>query len=408
MKKCELKHVENFGFYEYTNGVWKKRPDNAIKGYIAEILGRYATGTKLDSILKLLKAETTTEEMFNKQDIFNFRNGVLDLRTGEFMEHSSSFMSSVQVHYNYDKKAKCPLWLKFINEVTAGDEGRKKVLQEMTGYVLFSNKFLQKCFVLLGDGANGKSVFLNIIRQVFGEENTTSVEMSGLADHFQRITLANSLLNISTETNTKMKDAESFFKQIVAGDPISGSFKHKDYVIFTPRCVLIFACNEYFNSRDTSDGFLRRICFIRFPVSFKGDKADKELPSKLQTELSGIFNWCYEGYKRLHQTKELTETTDQQEMMEEFIQLINPVTVFINEEMVGRTDICTHEEIYREYTQWCAGAGHKAMSRTNFIRTLKKTLKQVMPGAEFKKSGNNRYISFGEYPEWASLAEKNS
>ena len=167
---------------------------------------------------------------------------------------------------------------------------------------------LQKCFFLKGDGANGKSVFLNTIRSTFGEENTSNVEMSGLIEPFQLINLMNSLVNISSETSTEVKGAETIFKQIVTGDEINGCYKNKNFRKFRPRCVMISACNEYIKSNDFTRGFIRRVCFIDFPCKFEGEKADRDLEDKLKEELSGIFNWCYEGYKRLKAQQKFTES----------------------------------------------------------------------------------------------------
>ena len=377
-----LKYAEGIGFFKYNHGVWGKCADNYVKGIFAEILGKWATGSRLESLIRYLKAVVTTEDMFNRRAIFNFHNCVLDLTTGEKQNHSPSFMSTVQVPYDYNENADCPMWKKFLSEIMAGRELSMKLLQEMTGYILYADSSLQKCFFLMGDGANGKSVFLNVIRAVFGEANVSNVEMSSLIEPFQRINLINSLVNISTETSSNVKGAESIFKQIVVGDTINGCFKNKDFVNFNPRCVMISACNEYVKSRDTTAGFLRRICFIDFPCKFEGEKADTELESKLKTELAGIFNWAYEGYKRLLKQKKFTETPEQSVMMEEFVQIMNPVAGFIRECLSEYTGRIERSTLYQNYVSWCKEAGHEAQSRTKFMQSFRKTIKQLMPNVK--------------------------
>lgn len=393
-KARSLKYVEGLGFYEYRHGVWEKRADNLIRGYLAALLGNWANGSKLDTLLKYLKAETTTEEMFNRQAIFNFRNCILDLPTGKQHEHNEGYMSSVQAKFDYDPKADCVLWKKFIREIMAEREASMQLLQEMVGYCLYTDSSLQKCFFLMGDGANGKSVFLNVIRAVFGEANVSNVEMSSLIEPFQRINLINSLVNISTETSSNVKGAESIFKQIVVGDTINGCYKNKDFVNFNPRCVMISACNEYIKSRDTTTGFLRRICFIDFPCKFEGEKADIELEGKLKAELPGIFNWAYEGYLRLHEQKRFTETPEQKQMMEEFIQIMNPVAAFIRECLSEQTGRIERGELYLKYAGWCKEAGHEAQSRNKFLQSFRKTIKQLMPWVTEKKIMGIRCFEF--------------
>ncbi len=398
MKERSLKYVEGLGFYEYTHGVWKSCADNLIRNYLASLLGYWATGGRLNSILGYLKAETTTEELFNRQAIFNFRNCVLDLLSGEKRKHSEAFMSSVQVGYDYNPEADCPLWKKFIKEVMNEREASIKLLQEMTGYILYSDCSLQKCFFLMGDGANGKSVFLNVIRAVFGEANVSNVEMSSLIEPFQRINLINSLVNISTETSSNVKGAESYFKQIVVGDTIAGCYKNKDFVNFNPRCVMISACNEYVKSRDTTEGFLRRICFIDFPCKFEGKKADTELENKLKKELPGIFNWAYEGYRRLREQKHFTETPEQETMMEEFQQLINPVATFIRECLSEETGRIERGELFKKYVSWCKETvQEKIQPRKSFMQNFKKTAKQLIPYVKEMTIHGLRYFDFSGF-----------
>ncbi len=394
LKKHKLKHFEGLGFYEYSHGVWLRRLDNLIRSYVAKALGYHATGAKLDTILKFLKAETTTEEKLNRQAVFNFRNGILDLETGEFKDHNEVYLSSVQVPYDYDPSAQCSKWLKFVSEVMANRKPSMMLLQEAAGYVLFNDCSLQKCFFLIGDGANGKSVTLNVLAELFGKDNVSTVEMSALTEPFQRIALLTSYINISTETSSDVKGAESIFKQVVVGDKISACYKNKDFINDNPRCKMFCACNEFIKSRDTTTGFLRRICFIDFPCKFEGKNADPDLEKKLITELSGIFNWCYEGYKRLKQNRKFTETPEQSQIMSDFIDQSNPVAVFIREELASELGEFERKDLYVRYVNWTKAAGHETLSRTKFTRKFKDTLKQIRPDVVEKKTAYGRYFIF--------------
>ena len=165
---------------------------------------------------------------------------------------------------------------------------------------------------------------------------------------------------------------------------------------FNPRCVMISACNEYIKSRDTTSGFLRRICFIDFPCKFEGEKADTELEGKLKAELPGIFNWAYEGYKRLSEQKKFTETPEQLVMMDEFVQIMNPVAAFIRECLTDRTGLTERSKLYEEYTAWCKGAGHESQSRNKFMQNFRKTIGQMMPHVCEVKMQGQRYFEFTE------------
>ena len=395
--KRKIKFFDALGFYEYERGVWKRRGDSEIRGYIADALGCYRTGSRVNSILTLMKAETVSAEQFNTQPVFNFRNCMLDLKTGEQVPHSETFMSSIQVDYDYDPEAYSLRWQSFIEQVCEGDERRIALLQEIAGYVLFSDNSLQKCFFLIGDGANGKSVYLDILTDLFGNENVSNVEMSGLVEPFQRIHLLTSIVNISAETRSDVKGAESVFKQIVVGDTISGCYKNKDFLTFKPRTKLLIASNEYIKSRDTTTGFLRRICFVSFNAKFVDEpgegeyRADKGLPDKLKQDLPGIFNWAFQGYKILMQTKAFTVTDDQSELMEGFMRITNPIVAYIEETtLIGRI---SRQRLYSDYVEWCREAGHEAMSRTKFVQQFRQTLRQTKRNiTETKYEGERQFI----------------
>lgn len=401
MGKYRLKFYDALGFYEYEGGVWKRRGDSEIKSYVSEALGFYRTGGRVNSIFNLLKAETVSTEPFNQQAVFNFRNCVLDLNTGQTFPHSEAYMSSIQVPYDYDPEAYAPEWERFISEVAEDDERKMMLLQEIAGYVLYADNSLQKCFFLIGDGANGKSVYLDVLGDVFGAENVSNVEMSGLVEPFQRIHLLTSIVNISTETRSDVKGAESVFKQIVVGDTINGCYKNKDFLTFKPRTKLIIASNEYFKSRDTTTGFLRRICFVSFNARFTDDpdqgefKADKDLPLKLKRFLPAIFNWAYQGYKILSDAKAFTVTDDQQELMAGFMRVSNPLVAYLDEmKITGRV---SRERLYKDYAEWCKDAGHEAMSRTKFIQQIKQTIRQTKAKvSETKYSGERQFIFWGD------------
>ena len=172
------------------------------------------------------------------------------------------------MNYSLDPQATCQTWEQFIQEITDGARDRSDLLQEMFRYCLTHNTRYQKCFYLIDDGANGKSVLLGILEALIGEANASHVEIAFLGSDFQRIKLANSMVNICNDIKTDVAGTGSFFKAIVTGDTISGCFKGKDFFDFKPTCKMVFAANNMLNTRDIDNGFLRRICFVNFPIKF--------------------------------------------------------------------------------------------------------------------------------------------
>ena len=397
--KYLIKYIEGVGFYVYVKqGYWKALTDNAVKNVIADRLGIFANGGKLNTILTLLKARTTSQEEFNKQFVENFPNGVLNLLTGELHEHSAAYMCSFQHNYKYDPEAKCPKFDKFINEIMNGDKSKIDLLLESAGYILFPDCRLQKCFVYQGEGANGKSVFINVIRKLIGEEACSAVDVNLLASQFDPIRLKDSKVNFMSEITTNIKDAEARLKAISADDMISAAYKGKDACEFYSRSKLIFATNNPIQSSDTSRGFFRRLMFIAFTQTFEGKKANKNLTNELIEELPGIFNRVYEAFKRLWKNQEFTVTEEHKEIMRDFIEMTDPVDAFFQEEAAEYTGTLSSRELYGKYKEWCISAGRIVQSRHKFIRSFKAVVQRNQSHIEFGRQSDGYVIYFDKLP----------
>ena len=392
---------EALGWYEYTGTVWERLSEFEVRQRIAELYGQFRTAKNVDSVYKLLRAELIRKDLFDDhKDLLNFPNGMLNVETGEFLSHSRDYFSSIQMVYPYNPQAECPDWLRFLDDITAGDEHRQALLQEMFGYCLTKDVRYQKCFCLIGAGANGKSVLLTILEAMVGEANTSHIEIAFLQSDFQRIKLLNSMVNVCNDMKTDVSGTESFMKAIVAGDPINGCYKGKDFVDFKPFCKMVFSANRMLTARDVDYAFLRRFCFVFFPVQFVDEpskplelKRDPGIVQKLLPELPGIFTWALSGLRCLREQGHFTETQDQQQMMRELVIMANPLLSFV-EEVIGNgsshwQQILPKSEVYRKYDEWCKSTNTQPMSARGFWPRLQ----PIFPFTEIR-NGSGRYVKF--------------
>lgn len=392
-----LKYQCGVGFYEYIGTHWQLISDEQVAGYVADELGRYRKGTLSRSVLSLLKSDCLFSGEFNQASIFNFRNGTLHLNGPDvsFMPHSPADLCTFCVDYDYDSNARSDAWDGFVMDIMAQDPERVELLQQVAGYTLFPTNVYQVCSFLIGEGSNGKSVFLKLLTQVFGQSNISTVELSALASDFQKIQLRHSLLNIGSETQSDVKGTESVFKSITAGDMISGCYKGKDFINFVPRCKLIFACNSMPKVTDASYGFYRRMNFVSFlnrfvkfpdPSNDHELKADPELVSKLSTQLPAIFNWCLEGYRSLLEAGEFTRTADTTLMMTDFQEMTDPVATFFKETEISFP--VERKKLYAAYRDWCMDNGLMHIkSQASFIRSVRRFLPANAVDAKWRKDG---------------------
>ena len=398
--KYQLLYNERISFFQYNGTHWTAKTDTEISAYIADALGPYATGPRISSILKVIKSDVVTGKLFNVNPVINFINGTLELSPSiNFREHRAEDCCTYCLDYPYDPSAQSEEWLTFLDTVTNHDDKKICLLQELSGYVLFPDNRLQKCAVLIGSGANGKSVFLNVLTRIFGSTNVSNVEMSSLSQDFQVIQLMNSMLNISAETRTNVAGAESKFKQITAGDEISACYKGKDYITFRPRAKMFLACNEYVKSSDTTEGWTRRFCFVDFPMHFveipnpenpEELPIDRDIESKLTTQkqLSAIFNWVLQGYEMLLACGYFTEPDDQKAITEEFKELSNPLIEFAKEVEIDHG--ISNNQLYDVYRTWCQDSGHNALARNTFQKRIVKAFKEYRSDVESYRTNKYR------------------
>ena len=208
-------------------------------------------------------------------------------------------MLTKQAGVNFDSNAKCPMWLKFINEITDDDQELAYYLKKIVGYSLTGDTSEQILFFLYGHGANGKSVFVNIIQDLlrdYSMQTPVSTIMTRGNDSINNdvARLKGSRFVATTETEEGSRFNESEVKLITGGDTIAARFLRQEFFQFRPQFTLWISGNH---KPVTGDGYgiWRRLILIPFSVQFSEEKQDKHLTSKLRSELSGILNWAIEG-----------------------------------------------------------------------------------------------------------------
>lgn len=396
MRSHQLVYIPSVGFYEYDGGVWTKHPDDVICSYVDKTLGEFSTYQRVRAITGLLKTRALRHDIvFNAKPVWNFVNGTLELETGVFRDHNPSDYCSVQSSYPYDPNATYDAWTRFIDDITAGDPKAAELLQLIPGYTLMQDSRYERGFVLSGNGSNGKSKYLEILRRLFSDSSGSTVSHlppRALLDKFRLIQLRESIINIAGEIRSDLRDVEELIKSIISGEPQTACYKSKDFVTFTPRTKLIYATNSQLSSGDTSEGLTRRLIMVDFKVSFV-DNPDPNDPYQRQKNVDilddlshelnsgGVFNWAYEGYKLLRTVGYFTETDDQAELLQDFRRSSNPILVFWEDTNHSYADSFTNGEIYHNYLQWCVDNGERPGTANTFHR-------------EFKKVSNRHYDSY--------------
>ena len=328
-----------------------------------------------------------------------------------------------KIPVDFDPEADCPSFKKFLEDVVP-DTRDRMTLQEMFGALLWRAP-VGKAFVLIGEGANGKSTLLAVIDKFLGRENWTTHSLQDISKNkFALADLVGKLVNFGAELPSSRLENSDVFKSLVTGDPLPAEKKYEMPFPFRNYAKLIFATNQMPSFADVSSAFYRRWVIINFPNRFMAPElveavkqrmrdegqseeeierqtanlkvADPFIIKKITTpqELSGILNWALAGLKRLidHGFKFTSETIPE-ETGEEMQKMIDPVKSFLDDEVEvtnNMDDYVLKESLYNRYAAYCRRKKLPAVTNVTFFKRVRMIINYSE--SQLRTAGNKRVI----------------
>ena len=332
-------------------------------------------------------------------DTLNCRNGLLDVHTRELRPHDPAFLSPVQIGVNFDPQATCPAIDQFVRDVFHQDS--QHVPFELAGWLMLPNTSIQKAVLLLGEGSNGKSVYLTLLQQFLDFTNVSGLSLHRIeSDRFSAARLSGKLANICADLPTAALSGTSMFKSITGGDSIAGEHKFKTGFEFRPYSRLVFSANSAPRSDDSTHGFFRRWLCIPFSRIF--DETDPNavpravLDARLSTpgELSGMLNRALDALPQVESGR-VRESPSMRAAWSEFRQTTDPLAVWLDEHTVDSpTAWVPKEQIRSMYTRACQDAGRPVLADGRFTGDLKR-LKPKVRATQRRIKGKPTYVFEG-------------
>ena len=212
--------------------------------------------------------------------LINLQNGTFEIspQGTKLKPFDRSDFITYQLPFEYSPKAKAPLFEAYLNKVLPDPE-RQRVLAEYLGFVFIkhgSNALKEeKALILYGTGANGKSVFFEIVNALLGNDNVSSYSLQSLTNDngYFRAKLANRLVNYASEINGNLE--ASIFKQLVSGEPVEARLPYGQPFILKQYAKLIFNCNELPKDVEHTPAYFRRFLIIPFDITIPTQEQDK-------------------------------------------------------------------------------------------------------------------------------------
>lgn len=314
---------------------------------------------------------------YNPLDILCLDNGIFHWKQKTLLPWTAKIFTTLKLPVTYDPKKTCPYWKKALTEWVP-DASSVDFLQEFVGLCLIPDTSFQTAVFLYGTGSNGKSIFLDTIRSLFGDA-LVSIPLHRLTDRFETAYLQNKLINICGDIDAKYITETGIIKTITGGGELHGEIKHGKSYDFLSVARLMFSANSLPHVADKTHAWYRRWKYVEFPHTFPVNPAYKiEYTHIFEQEKSGILNWAIEGLLRLKSQNQWTESLTMKKSEIEYRAENDNVTAFLEEfvEKVsydGSSDrMVSTSALHRCYREWLDiyMAGTKMVSLGEFSRRV--------------------------------------
>ena len=234
-------------------------------------------------------------------DLLCVPNGSVDLKTGALQPPDPTQGFTMCAGVAYDPAAEAPRFELFIREVFP-EPDVAAYIQRWAGYVLTGHMREDVLAVWYGQGANGKSVLMDVLAQVFGDY-AISAEPSLLVGKAHAAgaaspdvaRLAGRRLCYVNESKVGDRLNDGQVKRLVSTEKVTARGLYRDPFEFYPTAKVVLRTNNKPVVDDSSDGIWRRLHLLPFAQQFSGPKRDEDLLDKLKAELPGILTWCVRG-----------------------------------------------------------------------------------------------------------------
>lgn len=408
-RDCGIK-IHNGNFYYFGGKVYEYVNREAIEMAYDMLVERLGIADQMMNKTARTELFINTIKLFNplrvRNDVIAFSNGVVDLSDiseNKMVCHRfDKKWNVVDYHpYPFNPKANAPLFMRFLHTVLP-DKKQRDVLQMFLGLGLIQSKeafselrdnprsTVELCLVLLGSGANGKSVLFNVICALFGKSHITNVDYDDITSDGEeglrgRAVIRSAVFNWSSDSDAKKfgRKNTAMFKKIVSGEPFPYRLLKNNITLSKSCPYLIFSLNELPNLSEGTRGFMRRLQFVNFDVTIPRYKQDPNLAYKIiERDLPGVFNWVVRGAREIRRRHFLFPSSDLS-LKTKVRALLpsNPVYAWmivygIRPEANAPSELCTFissDVMYLCFSKFMENNNETVLTRTSFGQSLSRS-----------------------------------
>ena len=305
----------------------------------------------------------------------NTPDGIVNLKTGQLRPAKrEDFVCKMT---RVGPGGKCPIWLRYLDDATDGDEELKSYLKRVAGYCLTGSIAEHAFFFCYGTGGNGKGVYKDMLDWMLNSyaraANIDTFTEQRFNRHASEIAyFQGARLVTSTETPEGSRWAESRIKAMTGGDPITANYMHQNPFTFAPLFKLLFTGNHKPQLRSVDDAIKRRLYLIPFEHKVADEDLDLHLPEKIRQpeEAGGILEWMIEGCLEWQESmlkppkRVIASTAD-------YLESEDRIGRFLSEHTVEGPHLRMQSSLlYAKYKTWAETSNEFALNRPRFLKLL--------------------------------------
>ncbi len=363
--------------YRYKNGVYQPDGEAFVCVEARLILDYRCKGFHFADVLKWIKADHPKITDQPVTNVINCRNGLLEHQTLRLLQHSTVMYSTIQLPVNYNPEATCQLFEAFLEQVLP--DNAIDFLYEIIGTAIYLGNPFRSAVLLLGPGKNGKSVLLNVIQSLLGQDNVSSVPLQTLTENrFAAAELFGKLANICGDLDSRAVKSTGAFKMITGGDLVHAERKYGHPFKFTSFALPMFSANEAPMSSDQTEAWFDRWLIIPMERRIKDEDVDPHLTQKLTTpsELEGILVKAVAGLRRVLDRGGYEIPASVKAACKQFRDQVDTTSSFFAECCVIKPDKWTlRSTLYKTYREFCSDSGRPAVTAQAFNGQIRERYK---------------------------------
>lgn len=333
--------------------------------------------TKRKEVLAYLDILIRENKERASSNLIAFRNGIYNIVDDSFLPFSPDIIITNIIPWDYNPAADNDLVDSTLDKMCCNDKEIRALLEECVGYCFFRRNELGKAFILTGEGANGKSTFIDMIKTMLGDDNIASLDLKELGEKFKTAELYGKLANMGDDIGDEFIANLAIFKKLVTGERINVERKGQDPFEFNNYSKFLFSANNIPRMRDKTGAVQRRLVVIPFEATFSKNDPDFrpfiKYDLREQSAIERLIILGIEGLKRVVQNDAFTKASKVETALKEYEEENNSIIAFVNEYGIENIENEPTKNVYAAYSEYCFVNGLKeAYSNISFSKQIAK------------------------------------